>query len=66
MENQNKQILKHLQDGFSITSLEALKLFDCLRLSARIFNLRQLGHSIVNLPHKTNTGKTVAKYSLKV
>ena len=66
MEAQNTLILNHLQNGNSITPLEALKLFDCLRLSARIFNLRELGHDVIMKRFKTNSGKFVAKYSLVV
>lgn len=37
---QMEQIKQHLEEGKSITPLEALRMFGCFRLSAIIFNLR--------------------------
>lgn len=63
MESQNLQIRKHLESGKTITPLEALSRYDCLRLGARIYDLRQDG-----LPVKTeikrNGRKRFAEYSL--
>jgi hypothetical protein len=42
----NQQILSHLKSGKSITALEALSKFGSLRLSARICDLKELGHAI--------------------
>ncbi len=39
-ESQNKKIAKWLLKGHHITPLEALNLFGCYRLSARIHDLR--------------------------
>lgn len=66
-ETQQKLILQHLLSGKSITQLEALQLFGCLRLSAYIYNLKHdYGYNIktelVNMPHKK--GKGYGKYSL--
>ena len=47
MEAQTKQILAHLESGKSITPIDALQLFSCFRLSARIKNLRDKGHKVV-------------------
>lgn len=44
---QSQQILKHLQDR-PITPLEALSKYGCLRLAARINDLRKDGHNIVS------------------
>lgn len=44
--SQNMKILEYLQKGNSITQLEALRLFGCLRLAGRILNLRERGHVI--------------------
>jgi len=60
---QNEKILKHLQDGNSITPLEALKLFGCFRLSARILDLRGQGHQIIT-DTVTHNGKKFASYYL--
>ena len=63
MESQNLQIRKHLESGKTITPLEALSMYGCLRLGARICDLRQDG-----LPVKTeikrNGRKRFAEYSL--
>lgn len=46
METQNKQILEFLKSGQSITPLDALRLFGCFRLGARIYDLKREGYSI--------------------
>lgn len=54
--SQNAMILAHLKKGGTITSLSAREApFDCLRLSARIWDLRDRGYEI-----KTRT-KVVGK-----
>jgi predicted nucleic acid-binding Zn-ribbon protein len=63
-ESQNKRILKHLKAGHTITALEALELFQCFRLSARISDLRSYGFRINTTMIRTNTGKRVAEYKL--
>ena len=45
-ETQNAQILARLKSGKTITPLEALAEFGCLRLSGRIYDLRRDGHQI--------------------
>lgn len=44
--NQMKEIKKHLEKGYEITPVGALHLFDCFRLSARIYELRKEGMEI--------------------
>ena len=46
MKSQNDAILSHLRRS-PITPLEAIQKYGCLRLGARIFELRQQGHEIV-------------------
>ena len=43
---QTTLILEHLKSHRTITPREAMWLFDCMRLSARINDLRQMGHKI--------------------
>ncbi len=63
--SQSKQILDYLRQGNSITPLEALDLFGCLRLGARIYDLSQAGHAIHReMVHDPRTGKNYARYSL--
>jgi len=64
-ESQNNQILRHLQAGKSITPMDALRLYGSLRLSARIWQLRQKGNPISVRIIPTLTGKRVAEYYLK-
>jgi len=40
------EILVHMLKGESITPLQALRKFSCMRLSARILDLRRLGYEI--------------------
>ena len=58
---QAKLILNHLQRR-PITPIDALSLYGCFRLGARIYDLRKDGHHIEKRPYKTPTGKTVAQY----
>lgn len=63
-ETQEKAILEHLQKGRSITPLDALKEFNCLRLSDRIFRLRRKGYPIAtNMVENGN--KRYASYKLE-
>ena len=48
--SQERKILAYLQDHKSITGLEALKLFGCMRLPARIAVLEDRGHKITRHP----------------
>jgi hypothetical protein len=60
--SQNQQILNHLQKA-SITPLEALTKYGCLRLAARIKELKDVGHQI-NRQMIYLGDKKFAKYSL--
>lgn len=64
VDSQNKMIEQHLRQGKSITSLEALRLFGCLRLSGRIYDLRKKGIGITKSTVTTLTGKRIAEYSI--
>lgn len=63
MTSQAKQILELLKRGESISPLEALQKFNCMRLGARIKDLRDEGHKIQTLDEKRN-GKRYARYKL--
>jgi len=64
-ESQNRKIAEYLQQGNSITSLEALEKFGCFRLASRITDLKQkFGLAIVTDRVVTSTGKRVARYTL--
>jgi hypothetical protein len=63
MNNQCTAILKHLHRK-PITALEALNKYGCLRLAARIHDLRNIGYKIKMVTVKTKDGKRIAKYFL--
>lgn len=62
-KSQTEQIKAHLEKGGTLTPLEALNKFGCLRLSGRIFDLRESGLAIKSNMVLRN-GKRVAQYSL--
>jgi len=63
--NQMQQILEHLEAGNSLTPLDALNLFGCFRLSARIKDLRDAGYEIDTEYPITLDRKRYAIYTLK-
>lgn len=63
--SQNARILEALKAGSRITPLDALHRFGCLRLSARIADLRERGHRIVK-GWRTENGKRFAEYHLVI
>ena len=64
-DSQNSQILAWLKKGRTITPRQALDLFDCLRLSGRIYELRDAGWNIkMTLTPVGPKKKQVAMYYL--
>jgi len=63
MKTQKEQIKKHLLSRKSITPIQALNKFGCLRLAAVIYKLKNEGLKIVTeIEH--NGKKQFAKYRL--
>jgi hypothetical protein len=62
-ESQNALIKGWLLNGYSITPMEALNMFGCFRLSARIANLREEGLEVVT-DMVTINDKRIARYYL--
>ncbi len=66
MKSQVENIKEHLENGNSITPIDALNLFGCFRLSDVIFRLRNSGLNIsmelIKMPNKK--GKGYSKYTL--
>ena len=58
------KIIQYLQQGHSLTSLEALNMFGCMRLPARIDDLKRKNFKIKATMIKLDSGKRVASYSL--
>lgn len=69
MQSKTGEVLRHLQERGSITSMEAFELYGATRLSAIIFNLRHKGYDIItyNIEILDRYGRecTFAKYVLK-
>ena len=61
---QCNRIAEHLHKGLTITSLEALQLYGCMRLASRIHDLRVRGENIIVEKVKLANGKFVAQYRL--
>jgi hypothetical protein len=63
---QTEEILECLKSGYKITPLEALNKFGCMRLGARIWDLKREGHPIKKKTLLLSNGKTVAQYYYEV
>lgn len=63
MMSQCEMILSHLRRLGPITPLEALDMYGCFRLGARIADLRSEGHDIITRIVDRN-GKKFAQYVL--
>lgn len=63
--SQADQILAYLREGKSLTPLDALIKFHCLRLAARVNELRAAGYRIVTGDKVLANGKRVAEYRLE-
>ena len=62
--SQSAKVLYHLQNYGPLTAIEALELFACFRLAARINDLKKAGHDIQMEMKKLKNGKKIAVYSL--
>jgi len=65
MKSQNSWLLQQLKKKRRITSLVALREAGCMRLSARIYDLRCLGYNIHTENVRLDNGKVVARYLIK-
>ena len=63
---QVERILAHLLSGGSITALEALDLYGCSRLAARIGDIRALGYLVHAEMVTLDNSKRVARYRIDV
>lgn len=64
IESQSQKVLSRLQSGHSITPLQAIRWWGCMRLARVINDLRNAGHEIETELVGKGQGK-YAKYSLK-
>ena len=63
-KSQNAKILEYLNNGNTLTALEALKMFGCMRLASRIIDLRESVVSINKKKVGLANGKYVTQYSI--
>ena len=61
---QTNQILSFMQEGRSITALDALNRFGCFRLASRISDLKRQGVSVKSEFIMTEGGAKIKKYWL--
>ena len=68
-QSQNERIIQYIEENGSITPLEALREFGCMRLASRISDLKRAGYIISSEMETTKNkkGETVrfARYRLK-
>ena len=64
MKSQSAQILAALERGEALTPLDALRDFGCMRLGARIWDLKRAGHAIGTDTVVTESGARVARYRM--
>ena len=62
MESQTKQIQMFLDQGKTLTSMEALTKFRCFRLASRINDLKKAGYPVDKRMVEIDSGKKVAQY----
>lgn len=63
-ETQTEEIRNYLENGGELTQLDVIRLFGCLRLGARIYDLKKAGMAIKKeTVHENN--KHFAKYYIE-
>jgi sulfur transfer protein SufE len=63
MKSQNASILKHLTEGKTINPAQAMSMFGCMRLAARINDLRNAGFAVISETIRKNS-KHYSQYRL--
>jgi hypothetical protein len=63
-ETQCNQVHRHLAAGRTLTTWQAINLFRCTRLAARIAELKERGVKIKTRMLTLRTGVRIAQYSL--
>lgn len=63
-ESQKARILEWLLLGLPLTPLDALKYFNCLKLSNRISELKEEGFPIITETVSTKSHKRIARYRI--
>ena len=63
-QSQTASILHYLERGGSLTPLDALRMYGCLRLGARVWDLKKQGWKIETHMVATEGGAHVASYRM--
>jgi hypothetical protein len=63
--SQNFWLLGQLKKRRRLTSLDAMKEAQCMRLSARVYDLRCMGYNIHTENVWLDSGKVIGRYFLK-
>jgi len=61
--NQTALVFEHLKREGTITPMEALRLYSCFRLAARIGEIRQDGHDIQTVMRTRRRGGQVVRHA---
>lgn len=64
-ETQTQAILRHMRSGYEITALEALNLFNCMRLAGRIRDIKDSGIEVTDRWITRDDGKRFKAYRIK-
>lgn len=65
-KSQTQRILEYLESGKSISPLEALTVFGCTRLAARIYDIEEkFGIAVDRIDRRDASGKRYSRYRLK-
>jgi len=62
--SQSDRILEALLDGKKLTALDALEMFGCYRLAARIADIRARGYEVMTSYRVTPNGARIAVYRM--
>jgi len=62
--SQTEAILNHMQKLGPITPIEALRLYGCFRLGARVWDLKRKGYSVRDWWVHLDNGKRVKRYGI--
>lgn len=60
--SQKDMIREHLKVHGRITQLEALKLYGCMRLGARVYELKRAGFPVAPTTKVLSSGKRITEY----
>jgi len=62
---QARKVLSHLERRGSISPMEAIITYGITRLAARVFELREIGITVLTTLKRDENGKPYARYTLQ-